>query len=110
LPQSAWAQRLTELPFALETLKLDSQALCVGRQAGTSVGAPLLLFNGIGGNIELLAPIARWMPQREVTPSEWAIRHCRPCHISDGHCPLGDAPARPLRTYAGRYPRLKRLV
>jgi hypothetical protein len=50
-----------ELPFALEMLKLDSQALRVGRQAGTSVGAPLPLFNGIGGNIELLAPIARWM-------------------------------------------------
>ena len=45
-----------ELPFALEKLTLDSQVLRVGRQAGTSVGAPLLLFNG---NIELLAPIAR---------------------------------------------------
>jgi len=55
-----------ELPFALEMLKIDSQALRVGRQAGSGVGVPLLLFNGIGGNIELLAPIARWMPRREV--------------------------------------------
>src|SRR4029453_11697574 len=50
-----------ELPLPPAILKLDSQALRVGRQAGTSVGAPLPLFNGIGGNIELLAPIARWM-------------------------------------------------
>jgi poly(3-hydroxyalkanoate) depolymerase len=55
-----------ELPFALEMLKIDGQALRVGRQAGAGVGVPLLLFNGIGGNIELLAPIARWMPEREV--------------------------------------------
>ena len=55
-----------ELPFALEMLKIDGQALRVGRQAGSGMGVPLLVFNGIGGNIELLAPIARWMPQREV--------------------------------------------
>jgi len=53
-------------PFATEMLKLESQTLRVGRQAGSAAGVPLLIFNGIGGNIELLAPIARRMPQREV--------------------------------------------
>jgi poly(3-hydroxyoctanoate) depolymerase len=37
----------------------------VGRQPGNG-GVPRLLFNGIGGNIELLAPIARAMLGREV--------------------------------------------
>ena len=53
-------------PFAIEMLEFDGQALRVGRQAGSGGGVPLVLFNGIGGNIELLEPIARWMPQREV--------------------------------------------
>ncbi len=38
----------------------------VGRQPGDGRGLPLLLFNGLGGNIELLEPIARWMPGREI--------------------------------------------
>jgi poly(3-hydroxyoctanoate) depolymerase len=53
-------------PFAIEMLKFDGQQLRVGRQSGSGVGLPLILFNGIGGNIELLGPIARWMPRREV--------------------------------------------
>src|SRR5215471_11864323 len=53
-------------PFALEMLKFDAQLLRVGRQAGNGAGVPLLLFNGIGGNIELLAPLARAMPRREI--------------------------------------------
>lgn len=53
-----------EHPFAVEMLRFDDQQLRVGRQAGS--GVPLLLFNGIGGNIELLAPVVRFMPQREV--------------------------------------------
>jgi len=53
-------------PFATEMLQLGHQNLRVGRQAGEKSGIPLLLFNGIGGNIELLEPIARWMPRREV--------------------------------------------
>jgi poly(3-hydroxyalkanoate) depolymerase len=55
-----------EHPFAIEMLRFDDQPLRVGRQAGSEAGVPLLLFNGIGGSIELLAPIARWMPRREV--------------------------------------------
>jgi pimeloyl-ACP methyl ester carboxylesterase len=47
-------------------VRLDGQVLRVGRQAGSGSRLPLLLFNGIGGNIELLAPIARSMPGREV--------------------------------------------
>ena len=53
-------------PFAIEMLHFDDQPLRVGRQAGSDAGVPLLLFNGIGGSVELLAPIARWMPRREV--------------------------------------------
>ena len=55
-----------ERPFAIEMLHFDDQPLRVGRQAGSGAGVPLLLFNGIGGSIELLAPIAGWMPRREV--------------------------------------------
>jgi len=51
--------------FATEIVRIGSQALRVGRQAGSG-GVPLLMFNGIGGNIELLAPLARSMPGREV--------------------------------------------
>jgi poly(3-hydroxyalkanoate) depolymerase len=56
----------TQQPFVTEMLKFGNQPLRVGRQAGSGEGVPLLLFNGIGGNIELLAPIARWMRWREV--------------------------------------------
>jgi poly(3-hydroxyoctanoate) depolymerase len=52
-------------PFETEIVRIGAQALRVGRQPGHS-GVPLLLFNGIGGNIELLAPIARSMAGREV--------------------------------------------
>lgn len=60
-----------EMPFHMETVTIGSQQLRVGRQAGRvrpgqGRGIPLLLFNGIGGNIEMLAPIARWMPEREI--------------------------------------------
>jgi pimeloyl-ACP methyl ester carboxylesterase len=53
-------------PFGVEMLQLKQQLVRVGRQRGHGQGVPLLLFNGIGGNIELLEPIARWMPEREV--------------------------------------------
>jgi poly(3-hydroxyalkanoate) depolymerase len=52
--------------FKTEIIRLGKQALRVGRQAGARGGIPLLVFNGIGGNIELLAPLARSMPGREV--------------------------------------------
>jgi len=53
-------------PFAIEMLHIGGQWVRVGRQAGRRGGVPLLLFNGIGGNIELLGPMASWMPRREV--------------------------------------------
>ena len=53
-------------PFAIHVLRLGGQQIRVGRQAGSGLGVPLFLFNGIGGNIELLGPIASWMPEREV--------------------------------------------
>jgi poly(3-hydroxyalkanoate) depolymerase len=58
--------RSGECRFATKMLHLDGQTLRVGHQAGKGIGIPLLLFNGIGGNIELLEPIAGWMPQREI--------------------------------------------
>jgi poly(3-hydroxyalkanoate) depolymerase len=58
-----------EHPFAIEMLRIGAQVLRVGRQLprGRRTGyPPLLLFNGIGGNIELLGPLARRLPEREV--------------------------------------------
>ena len=50
----------------MEMLRIGRQLLRVGRQRGSGNGPPLLLFNGIGANIELLEPLARSMPQREI--------------------------------------------
>jgi poly(3-hydroxyalkanoate) depolymerase len=38
----------------------------VGRRPGSKARPPLLMFNGIGGNIELLAPLVRALQGREV--------------------------------------------
>jgi poly(3-hydroxyalkanoate) depolymerase len=51
--------------FATEIVRVAGQTLRVARQSGKG-GVPLLMFNGIGGNIELLAPIARRMAEREI--------------------------------------------
>ena len=53
-------------PFATQMLLVDGYSIRVGRQAGSGSGMPLLLFNGIGGNIELLGPLALRMPGREL--------------------------------------------
>lgn len=57
-------------PFAIEMMELGTPAnpmrVRVGRKPGNRKGVPLLLFNGIGGNIELLAPLAERMPEREI--------------------------------------------
>lgn len=53
-------------PFDMQMLRIGKQLLRVGRQRGSGDGPPLLLFNGIGANIELLEPLARAMPQREI--------------------------------------------
>jgi poly(3-hydroxyoctanoate) depolymerase len=52
--------------FSIEMLRVGDQLLRVGRRAGTGRGVPLLLFNGIGGNIELLEPLASAIPDREL--------------------------------------------
>ena len=51
-------------PFTFQMLDVGGQVLRVGRQAGE--GRPLLLFNGIGGDIEMLEPLARSLPGREI--------------------------------------------
>jgi poly(3-hydroxyalkanoate) depolymerase len=53
-------------PFATQMLLINGQSIRVGRQVGSGSGMPLLLFNGIGGNIELLGPLALRMPTREL--------------------------------------------
>lgn len=77
------------MPFHMEMLTIGGQQLRAGRQPGrsSSSGArqPLLLFNGIGGNIELLAPLAHGMPEREIITFDIP---------GVGHSPL---PARPYR-------------
>ena len=60
----------THGPFVIEMMVLgtvpDPLLVRVGRQPGSGKGTPLLMFNGIGGNIELLASLAERMPEREV--------------------------------------------
>jgi poly(3-hydroxyalkanoate) depolymerase len=52
--------------FTVEMVRLGSQVLRVGRTRGNGRHPPLLMFNGIGGNIELLAPLAQALREREV--------------------------------------------
>jgi len=53
-------------PFSKQMLEFDGQALCVGRRSGDGNRPPLLLFNGIGGNIDLLSPLADVLSRREL--------------------------------------------
>ncbi len=48
------------------TLYIGSQQLRVGIRPGTMAGNPLLLFNGIGANMELVGPFLAELPEREV--------------------------------------------
>jgi len=84
---SAQPQLVPEAPraFSIAMLRIGSQMLRVGRQAGAGGGLPLLVFNGIGGNIELLEPLAHSMPQRELITFDIP---------GVGHSPL---PRRPYR-------------
>jgi poly(3-hydroxyalkanoate) depolymerase len=68
--------------FEVEMVRAGPQLLRVGRKPGR--GPPLLLFNGIGGNIELLEPFARWMSRELVVFDLPGV----------GHSPL---PRRPYR-------------
>jgi len=51
--------------FDIEMRHVGHQVLRVGRTRGAGRRPPLLMFNGIGGNIELLAPLARALSERE---------------------------------------------
>mgnify|MGYP003592667941 FL=1 len=78
-------------PLEIQMLQVGGQLLRVGRQAGSQRGAtPLLMFNGIGGSIELLEPLARAMPAREVIVFDVP---------GVGHSPMPRRPYR-LRTLA----------
>ncbi|MFV0680985.1 MAG: poly(3-hydroxyalkanoate) depolymerase [Ottowia sp.] len=76
--------------FEIEMVTVGDQEVRVGRQRGNGKGVPLFMFNGIGGNIELLSAVAAWMPEREVITFDVP---------GVGHSPL---PKRPysLRTMA----------
>ena len=53
--------------FEIETVRLGPQTVRAGRSRARASGhPPLLVFNGIGANIELLAPLAAAMPEREI--------------------------------------------
>lgn len=52
--------------FAIQVVRVGAQALRVGRTHGDGRRRPLLMFNGIGGNVEMLAPLAQALPEREV--------------------------------------------
>lgn len=55
--------------FKIEMVHVGKQVLRVGRTRGDRVHGhhpPLLMFNGIGGNIELLAPLALALAERAV--------------------------------------------
>lgn len=60
------AARSLEHSFLTEMIQVQGQTVRVGRQPGQAGGVPLLMFNGIGGNIELLSPLTERMPQREI--------------------------------------------
>jgi poly(3-hydroxyalkanoate) depolymerase len=72
-------------PFDVEMLHVGRFVVRVGRKAGLSAHPPLMLFNGIGGNIELLAPLASALRGREVIAFDIP---------GVGHSPM---PARPYR-------------
>ncbi len=59
---------MSDVPRALsiEMLRIGDQMLRVGYRAGTGRGIPLVLFNGIGASLELLEPLVRRLPRREL--------------------------------------------
>jgi pimeloyl-ACP methyl ester carboxylesterase len=85
-----FANRPGDPTFAIQMLNVRGQLLRVGRQPGSGSGVPLLMFNGIGGSIELLEPLARSMPAREVIVFDVP---------GVGHSPMPRRPYR-LRTLA----------
>ena len=89
--------------LSIAMVRIGTQQLRVGRQAGSGRGVPLLAFNGIGGNIELVEPLARSMPRRElITFDVPGVGHSplprRPYRLSD----LARLAAGVLESYAHR--------
>lgn len=50
-------------PPEISMMQVGDQSLRVGLWKGSRPGIPLLLFNGIGGNIELVEPFAAMLPE-----------------------------------------------
>lgn len=48
-----------QTPTGIRTVQVGDQSLRVGVRHGDSAGPPLLIFNGIGANLELLEPFTR---------------------------------------------------
>lgn len=67
MPPSRHATSLEQSPvFDVQTIRVGLQPLRVARSKGDGRHKPLLVFNGIGANIELLEPLAQGLPEREV--------------------------------------------
>ncbi|MEZ5499163.1 MAG: poly(3-hydroxyalkanoate) depolymerase [Steroidobacteraceae bacterium] len=68
----------------IEFVDIDGVSLRIAHQSGTGKQPPLLLFNGIGANLEVLFPFIAAMPDREVvafdvpgtggSPMSWRVR------------------------------------
>ena len=76
--------------FDVSMVRAGSQLLRVGRHPGSVKGPPLLMFNGIGGNIELFEPFARLLARESIIFDVPGV----------GHSPQPRCPYR-LRTIAG---------
>ena len=55
----------------IETISVGGRPLRVAvwsasPKSGDTAGRPLLFFNGIGANIELMSPLADWLPDRDI--------------------------------------------
>lgn len=65
-PSASSRSTRSKAAFETEMLTFGSQTLRVGRMPAKGGRPPLMLFNGIGGNIELLEPLAQALTGREV--------------------------------------------
>jgi poly(3-hydroxyalkanoate) depolymerase len=60
------ADSLSTGTMDIQTVEVDGQRLRVGIQRSGGVAPPLLIFNGVGANIELVQPFASAMPGFEI--------------------------------------------
>ena len=70
--------------FSISMVRAGDQLLRVGRHVGAESGPPLLLFNGIGGNLELVEPFVRRLRRETIVFDVPGV----------GHSPM---PRRPYR-------------